>query len=149
MVSALCVRETAPADTDMLASETNRSDGRRATGLILERRPNQKATVSDGGNNSIEAENSSSCTIQISMRPSVYPLAPAGDKWNEARRWCDERSRFFHIDLRVFRWECSGCRGYRMASGNSRLGRGGRYANNCRSAHFQIPPDDTERERVA
>jgi hypothetical protein len=67
MVSASCVRGTAPADTDMLASETNRSDGQRATGLILERRPNQKATVSDGGNNSIEAENSSSCTIQINM----------------------------------------------------------------------------------
>src|SRR6266851_3582493 len=74
MVAASCVRETAPADTDMLASETSRSDGRRATGLILERRPNQKATVSDGGNNSIEAENSSSCTIQINMRPSLYPL---------------------------------------------------------------------------
>src|SRR5258708_28010571 len=86
MVSGSCVRETAPADTDMLASETNRSDGRRATGLILERRPNQKATVSDGGNNSIEAENSSSCTIQINMRPSLYPLAHPGDKWNEARR---------------------------------------------------------------
>ncbi len=94
MVSASCVRETAPADTDMLASETNRSDGRRATGLILERRPNQKATVSDGGNNSIEAENSSSCTIQINMRPSLYPLAPAGDKWNEARRWCFSIERF-------------------------------------------------------
>jgi hypothetical protein len=94
MVSASCVPETAPADTDMLASEPNRSDGRRATGLILERRPNQKATVSDGGNNSIEAGNSSSCTIQISMRPSVYPLPPAGGKWNDARRWCDERSRF-------------------------------------------------------
>jgi len=94
MVSASCVRETAPADTDMLASETNRSDGRRATGLILERRPNQKATVSDGGNNSIEAENSSSCTIQINMRPSLYLLAPAGDKWNEARRWCFSIERF-------------------------------------------------------
>ena len=29
MVSASCVRETALADTDMLVSEANRSDGRR------------------------------------------------------------------------------------------------------------------------
>jgi hypothetical protein len=66
MVSALYLREAASAHTDVLASETNRSDARRATGLILERRPNQRASVSYGDNNSIEAGNSSSCTIQIS-----------------------------------------------------------------------------------
>jgi predicted ATPase len=55
MVSASYVLETAPAHTDMLASEPDRSDARRATGLTLERRPGQKATVSGGGNNSIEA----------------------------------------------------------------------------------------------
>jgi len=55
MVSASYVLETAPAHTDMLASEPDRSDARRATGLTLERRPRQKATVSGGGNNSIEA----------------------------------------------------------------------------------------------
>lgn len=58
--SVYYVHETASVYTDMLASETNRNDGRCATGPILERRQDQKATVSDGGNNSIEAENSSS-----------------------------------------------------------------------------------------
>jgi hypothetical protein len=65
MVSAWYVREAAPAYTDWLASETNRSDERCATRPIPEKRPNRKATVSSGSNNSIEAGNSSSSTIQI------------------------------------------------------------------------------------
>lgn len=64
MVLAWYVREAAPAYTDWLASETNRSDERCATRPIPEKRPNRKATVSGGGNNSIEAGNSSSSTIQ-------------------------------------------------------------------------------------
>jgi hypothetical protein len=83
MVSAWYVREAAPAYTDWLASETNRSDERCATRPIPEKRPNRKATVSGGGNNSIEAGNSSSSTIQISVEGLNLPAGTC--RWQMER----------------------------------------------------------------
>jgi hypothetical protein len=59
-VSASCVCATISAHMGRLVSERDKTDARRATRLILERRSSQKATVLGGGNNSSEAENSSS-----------------------------------------------------------------------------------------
>jgi hypothetical protein len=67
MVSASGVCATAGSYMGRLVSEPDRSGARRATGLTLERRPSQKATVSGGGNSSSEAENSSSLTIQMNV----------------------------------------------------------------------------------
>jgi hypothetical protein len=84
MVSAWYVRGAASAYTDWLDSETNRNDGRCATRPIPERRPNRKATVSDGGNNSIAAENSSPLTIQISVKG--LNLSAGTYRWQMERR---------------------------------------------------------------